>query len=163
MDPAKEVAQLAEEMKKSFPESAARIEAGATTWSPRMRATLTGTDFEITPVEKGKDGKPFDGVKDLSMTGRTEWGWIIVPTSPGKKQLHLLLAVVLPPELGEPGELPTMRRDIQVDVTIWWLIDHYWEKYWKWLLDGLGAALAGAIGHLWNQAREAKRAKKEEA
>ena len=153
VDPAKEAAQLAEDMKKSFPESTARIGAGTTTWSPRMRATLTGVDFKITPVEPGKDGKPFDGVKDLSMTGRTEWGWTIVPTFPGKKQLHLLLSVVLPPELGEPHELPAMNRDIQVDVTIWWLIDHYWEKYWKWLLGSLGTALATAIAYLWKNRR----------
>lgn len=150
VDPAKEAAQLAEEMKKTIPEAAARIESGTTTWSPRMRATLTGVDFEITPVEMVKD-KSFDGVKDLSMTGRTEWGWTIVPTSPGKKQLHLLLYVVLPPELGEPRELPAMNRDVEVEVTVWWLIDHYWEKYWKWILSGLGGALATAIGWWWKK------------
>jgi len=33
-------------------------------------------------------------------------------------------------------------RKINVDVTLWWLIDTYFEKYWKWLLSGLGALLA---------------------
>jgi hypothetical protein len=147
VDPVKEAAQLAEEMKKAFPASAARVEAGATAWSPRMRATLTGPDFEITPVES----KDFKGVKDLSMNARTEWGWTLVPKLPGKKQLHLLLAVVLPPELGEPRELPTMSRDVEVEVSVWWLLDHYWEKYWKWVLSGLGGALAAAIGWWWKK------------
>jgi len=147
VDPVKEAAQLAEEMKKAFPESAARVESGATTWSPRMKATLTGVDFEITPVE----GKDFDGVKDLSMTARTEWGWTLVPTSPGTKKLHLLLAVVLPSELGKPGELPQISRDVEVEVTVWWLIDHYWEKYWKWMIGGLASAAAAAIAWWWKK------------
>lgn len=149
VDPAKEAAQLAEEMKRAIPGAAARIESGTTTWSPRMRATLTGVDFEITPVER----KDFAGEKDLSLTGRTEWGWTIVPTSPGKKQLLLLLSVVLPPELGEPRQLPVINRDIEVEVTVWWLIDHFWEKYWKWMIGGLASAAGAAIAYWWKSRR----------
>jgi len=147
VDPHEEAAQLAEEMKRAMPASAPRIEAGATTWSPRMRATLTGPYFEITSVE----GKDFNGEKELSMTARTEWSWTLVPTFPGTKQLHLLLSVVLPPNLGEPRELPQIDRDVEVKVTVWWLIDHYWEKYWKWMIGGLAAAIASAIGWWWRK------------
>ncbi len=108
-----------------------------------MRATLTGPDFEITPVDD--KGKNFDGVKELSMIARTEWSWTLVPTFPGTKQLHLLLSVVLPPSLGEPRELPQIDRDVEVTVTVWWLIDHYWERYWKWMLGGLVTAIGAAI------------------
>ena len=149
VDPVTEAAQLGEEMKKAFPESAGRVESGATKWSPRMRARLSGEDFEIIPVE----GKGFDGIKDLSATARTEWGWTIVPTSPGKKKLHLLLLVVLPTELGQPGELPQINRDIDVEVTVWWLIDHFWDKYWKWILGGLGGAISTAVGYWWTNRR----------
>jgi hypothetical protein len=149
VDPVTEAAQLAEAMKKAFPESAARVEAGETKWSPRMRATLTGPEFDITPVE----GKDFDGVKDLSASARTEWSWSVRPTSPGKKKLHLLLAVVLPPELGKPRDLPQISRDIEVEVTIWWLIDNFWEKYWKWLLGGLGGAASAALAYWWKNRR----------
>lgn len=153
VDPATEAAQLAEEMKKAFPESAGRVESGATTWSPRMRATLTGVDFAITPVE----GEDFDGTKELSLAARTEWAWTIVPTSPGKKKLHLLLSVVLPTELGKPRELPQINRDIEVEVTMWWVIDTFWEKYWKWILGGLGGAASTAIAYWWtNRRRRAK-------
>jgi hypothetical protein len=145
VDPAKEAAQLAEEMKKAFPESAARVEPGTTVWSPRMKATLTGpTDLEITPLDPGKDGKPFDGEKDLSMTGRTEWTWSLVPTMPGTKKLQLRLSVVLPRELGDPRQLPALERDVDVEITIWWLIDHYWER-WKWAIGGIASALAAAL------------------
>ncbi len=146
VDPAKEAAQLAEEMKKAFPESAARVEPGTTVWSPRMKAALTGpTDLEITPLDPGKDGKPFDGEKDLSMTGRTEWSWSLVPTLPGTKKLQLRLSVVLPRELGDPHELQALERDVDVEITVWWLIDHYWER-WKWAIGGIASALAAAIG-----------------
>lgn len=149
VDPVTEAAQLAEEMKKAFPESAARVESGETKWSPRMRATLTGVDFDITPVE----GKDFDGTKDLSESTRTEWGWTILPKSPGVKKLHLLLAVVLPPELGKPRDLPQINRDIEVEVTVWWVVDYYWEKYWKWILGGLGGAASAAIAYWWKNRR----------
>lgn len=149
VDPAANAARLAEEMRNAFPESAARVESGATKWSPRMRATLTGPDFDITPVE----GKDFDGIKDLSESARTEWSWSIRPQSPGKKKLHLLLSVVLPSELGRPRELPQISRDIDVEVTIWWVIDNFWEKYWKWILGGLGSAVAAVIAYWWKNRR----------
>lgn len=145
VDPVKKAAELAAEMGKAFPESAARVESATTAWSPRMKATLTGVDFEITPV----GSKDFDGIKDLSATARTEWGWTIVPTSPGTRQLHLVLAVVLPPELGLPRELPQINRDVEVEVTVWWVIDHYWEKYWQWMLGGLASAFAASLAWWW--------------
>jgi hypothetical protein len=149
VDPATKAARLAEEMRKAFPESAARVESGETKWSPRMRATLTGADFEIVPVE----GEDFDGIKELSASARTEWSWTIRPQSPGKKKLHLLLSVVLPPELGMPRDLPQISRDIDVEVTIWWVIDNFWEKYWKWILGGLGGAASTAIAYWWKNRR----------
>lgn len=149
LDPTMKTAQLAEEMKKAFPESAARVESGETKWSPRMRATLTGAEFEITPVE----GKDFDGIKDLSGAARTEWSWSIRPQSPGKKKLHLLLSVVLPSELGRPRDLPQISRDIDVEVTLWWVIDNFWDKYWKWVLGGLGSAVAAVTAYWWNRRR----------
>lgn len=37
-------------------------------------------------------------------------------------------------------------RTIEVKVTFWWLIDHFFEKYWKWLLGGLGILLMTLLG-----------------
>ena len=149
VDPAKGAAQLAEEMKKAYPESAARVEAGEIRWSPRMRATLTGGDFEITPVE----GKDFDGVKDLSATNRNSWQWDIAPKWPGKKRLlHLRLEVILPPGLGTPWEI-VLDREVEVEVTLWWLLDHFWEKYWKWMIGGLASAAGAALAYWWKNRR----------
>jgi len=153
VDPVKSAAELTEEMRRTLPDSTSRVEAGRTTWSPRMKATLSGADFDITPV----GDKNFDGIKDLSATGRTEWGWTLVPTAPGTKKLHLVLSVILPPELGLPRELPQLERNVQVEVTVWWLIDHYWERYWQWMLGGLASAAAAAIAWWWQHRRGSSR------
>ena len=60
VNPPKETAQLAEDLRKSLSDPEA--------WRPRLRAQLSGASFEIAPVE----GKDFAGEKNLSMAGRTE-------------------------------------------------------------------------------------------
>jgi hypothetical protein len=32
-----------------------------------------------------------------------------------------------------------------------WLIDHYWGKYWKWMIGGLASAIAAAIAWWWKK------------
>lgn len=150
IDPVAEPMRLAEELKAKLlemrPGEAPRTEAGRIDWSPKMRATLTGDDFDITPTE----GKGFDGQKNLSATRRTEWAWDIKAKHVGETlPLHLRVWAVLPKELGEPYEVLKLDKLIHVEVTIFWLLDEFWEKYWKWILGGLGTALAGAIGTWW--------------
>lgn len=151
IDPGAEPMRLAEELKAKLlemhPDEAPRTEAGRIDWSPKMRATLTGgDDFDITPTE----GKGFDGQKILSASRRTEWSWDIKAKHVGERlPLHLRVWAVLPKELGEPYEVLKLDKLIQVEVTWLWLLDEYWEKYWKWILGGLGTALAGAIGAWW--------------
>lgn len=150
IDPVAEPMRLAEELKAKLlemrPGEAPRTEAGRIDWSPKMRATLTGDDFDITPTER----KGFDGQKDLSATRRTEWAWDIKAKHVGETlPLHLRVWAVLPKELGEPYEVLKLDKLIHVEVTIFWLLDEFWEKYWKWILGGLGTAIAGAIGAWW--------------
>lgn len=150
IDPVAEPLRLAEELKAKLlemrPNEAPRTEAGRVDWSPRMRATLTGDDFDITPAE----GNGFDGQKNLSATRRTEWAWDIKAKRVGERlPLHLRVWAVLPKELGEPYEVLKLDKLIHVEVTLFWLLDEFWEKYWKWILGGLGTALAGAIGAWW--------------
>lgn len=160
IDPIAEPMRLAEELKAKLlemrPGEAPRTEAGRIDWSPKMRATLTGRseDFDITPAE----GKGLDGQKNLSATRRTEWAWDIKAKRVGETlPLHLRVWAVLPKELGEPYEVLKLDKLIHVEVTLFWLLDEYWEKYWKWILGGLGTALAGAIGTWW-KSRQAKAA-----
>lgn len=72
--------------------------------------------------------------------------------------LHLRVWAVLPQELGEPYEVLKLDKLIHVEVTFLWLVDEFSEKYWKWILGGLGTALAGAIGALW-KSRQPKAAR----
>lgn len=150
LDPLAEPMRLAEELKakllKLRPGETPQTEAGRMDWSPKMRATLTGDDFVITPTE----GKNFDGLKLPSATGRREWSWDVKAKHVGPElPLHLQVWVVFPKELGEDDEVLKLDKLIHVEVTFLWLVDEYWEKYWKWILGGLGTALAGAIGAWW--------------
>ncbi|MBL7179135.1 MAG: hypothetical protein ABIK98_05550 [Pseudomonadota bacterium] len=149
LDPLAEPIRLAEELKaelvKVRPGETPKTEAGRMDWSPKMRATLTGEDFDIIPTE----GKHFDGLKNLSATRRTEWSWDVKAKHVGQQlPLHLRVWAVLPQELGEPYEVLKLDKLIHVEVTFLWLVNE-WEKYWKWILGGLGTALAGAIGAWW--------------
>lgn len=152
IDPMTEAIRLGEELQAKLramrPDETPRVEAGEVGWSPKMRVTLTAReeDFEITPTE----GKGFDGVKLLSAERRSEWSWDIKAKHVGERlPLHLKVWAVLPGQLGGEVEVSALDKYIQVDVTWWWLLDEFWEKYWKWLLGGLGTALAGAIGAWW--------------
>ena len=143
LDPQATPAALAEELKKRVPHDAAQVEFGNTKWSPKMRASLIGSqDFEVKAVDPEE--------QLVSSTQRTTWSWDIIPLHPGEKLLlHLRLAVVLPPELGPPKTVTTIDREINVEVTWWWLFDHNFEKYWKWLLGGLGGVIASVVAWWW--------------
>lgn len=148
LDPQATAAELADELRRAMPNDAARVESGATRWSPRMRATLSGPDFEVTAIDPEE--------QLVSSAQRTTWSWDITPLHAGEKlALHLRLAAVLPSELGPPKTIATLDREIRVEVTWWWLFDHHFEKYWKWLLGGLGTALASAIAWWWKNRKGA--------
>lgn len=125
---------LAEELRRIVPWDAARIEAGAIQVSPEMRAILTGEYFKI------KANSPEQQM--INMAGRTIWSWEITPTWPGTQTLHLRLIAIPPDAMSSPYTIPVpLDRTIEVKVTFWWLIDHFFEKYWKWLLGGFGTLL----------------------
>lgn len=148
LDPQATAAELAEELRKAIPTDAARVESGETRWSPKMRATLSGPDFEVKAIDPEE--------QPVGSTQRTTWSWDITPLRAGEKlALHLRLAAVLPSELGPPKTITTLDREINVEVTWWWLFDHYFEKYWKWLLGGLGTAMASAIAWWWKNRKGA--------
>jgi len=130
VNPPKETAQLAEDLRKSLADPAG--------WRPRLRAQLGGASFEITALE----GKDFSGEKDLSPAGRSEWTWNVVPKLPGTKQLTARVAILLPPGMGEPRELPALQREVTVEATLAWTLGNLWSEYWLWILAALAAAIA---------------------
>lgn len=129
LNPPKETAQLAEDLRKSLSDPGA--------WRPRLRAQLGGASFEIAPAE----GKDFAGEKDLSAAGRTEWAWDVLPKLPGTKQLTARVAILLPPGSGE-RELPALQREVRVDPTLAWTLGNLWSEYWLWILAMLAVAVA---------------------
>ncbi|MDD5330639.1 MAG: hypothetical protein PHX38_11565 [Sulfuricella sp.] len=144
LDPQATAAELAEELKKAVPLDAARVESGLSKWSPKMRATLSGQNFEVKAID------PEEQV--VGATLRTTWSWDITPLNFGKNlALHLRLEALPPPEIGSTKTITTIDREIRVEVTWWWLFDHYYEKYWKELLAGLGTALASLVAWWWKK------------
>lgn len=152
LDPSTTSAALAEELKKLVPRDAGRVESGQTAWSEKMRATLSGPsqDFEVKAVDPEE--------QTVSSTQRTRWSWDITPLHPGENLvLHLRLAVILPPELGSQKTITSIDKIINVEVTRWWQFDHYFEKYWRWLLGGLGTAMASIVAWWWKNRHAASK------
>lgn len=135
---------LAEELRRIVPWDAARIEAGAIRVSPEMKAILTGENFKI------KANSPEKQI--INMAGRTIWSWDITPTWPGLQTLHLRLIAIPSDAISSSYTIPVpLDRTIEVKVTIWWLIDHFFEKYWKWVLGGLGTLFITILGWWWKK------------
>jgi hypothetical protein len=144
LDPEATPEGLAAELREAVPEDAARVESGETQWSPIMEATLTGSAFEIEAVRPER--------QSVSSTHRTTWAWEVTATEVGKRlPLHLTLNVILPPDLGPPHTIEALDRRIDVEVTLWWAFDHYFDRYWKWLLGGLGTSFAGVVAWWWKR------------
>ena len=137
--PPPEAAALADDLRKS-------LDAGATAWTPRMRARLSGSAFDIVPAE----GKEFDGARDLAMSGPTEWRWSALPATPGTKKLVATLAVGVPPQLGGQRDLPPLQRDVVVEATLSWQAERLWNDYWVWLVV---AVVAVAVITFWARRR----------
>jgi hypothetical protein len=126
------------------PGDAAGIVTGQVQVAPEMEARLTGEKFEIRPTSPER--------QSVNLEGRTIWGWQITPTWPGQYTLHLRLVAILPEAIGTTYTIPEpLDRTIQVEVTLWWLFDHFFEKYWQWLLGGLGTMLAAAFAWWWKK------------
>lgn len=142
LDPQVSAVALAQELKKLVPRDAARVESGKTKWSPQMRATLSGEEFKVIAIDPE--------VQLVSLSERTRWSWDITPLSANETlSLHLRLEVIFPSELGVKT-ITTLDREIYVEATWWWLFDHYFDKYWKWLLGGLGTTIASIVVWWWN-------------
>lgn len=130
---------LAKELEKMVVKDSDRVEAGAIQVSPEMRATLTGENFIINANSPEQ--------QRINMAGRTIWSWDITPTWPGTLTLHLRLIAIPPDKAEPPYTIPALLdRTIEVKVTFWWLLDHFFEKYWKWLLGGLGTLFMTILG-----------------
>ena len=146
LDPQGNISSLIEKLKALAPDDATAIQSGQTKWAPVMEASLSAaeSDFLIKPCALEK--------KSISGTEQTQWCWEITPQHPGAKMLlNLSLRAILPGEFAPAHEVTLLHREIDVRVTTWWLFDHYFDRYWKWLLGGLGGFAVGVIAREWKR------------
>lgn len=90
-----------------------RIIVNNVEYSLRMRATLNGPAFDITP-ERAID-------RTVLPTKVTKWTWTVVPQEYGTRNLSLELVAILMDGDRElpPTEVRTFRRDITIHVSAW--------------------------------------------
>jgi hypothetical protein len=142
----KKDAQELEKMLRQIVPDAGRMESVGGKVGPMMEAKLTGESFDIKAVSPAS--------QTIAEDAAARWLWEVKAKEPGKRRLHLVVTAIIPDGSAPPTEVALMNRDIEVEVTIWWLVDHYWEKYWKWLLGGLGTAAGSAIAWFFNRKRK---------
>lgn len=142
IDPQTDAYILAGKLNDLRPQSAEDIDSGETKWANVMEASLAGGDFIIDPSVPLR--------KTLSPTEVGKWSWVITPKHPGKNLLLSLAAkAILPENIAPPYEVILLHKEIDVEVTLWWLFDHYFDKYWKWLLAGLSGLITGIFSWWW--------------
>lgn len=109
--------------------------------SPQMRATLTGSDFNI------KDRANSTQVVGSGET--TQWEWEITPKSPGTHTLNLsLTALVMLPDGMAQKSFQTFDKQIIVDVTLLQSAKQVFTANWQW---AWGALLIPLVGWLWRR------------
>ncbi|TIC83200.1 hypothetical protein [Crenobacter intestini] len=144
LEPQGDAVKLADRIRELAPQDASRIVRGEAKWASVMEASLSGRDFDIEPSAPVR--------KTLNPSERAMWSWVITPKHPGEKlPLTLTAKAILPSDFAPPYEVILLQREIDVQVTMWWLFDHYFDKYWKWLLGGAAGLVTATFGWWWRQ------------
>jgi hypothetical protein len=139
----------AEALKAQMPQDAGtKTEMAATAITPKMKMTLAGADFTITPLSSEE--------QMVVGTVPTTWAWDIVPKHAGKLRLHLAAVIELN---GMVKDFTTVDRDIAVQVDAADMVGDFVRGNWQWLI----ATLTALVGGLWKffHARKKGAAKEE--
>ncbi|MCU1324554.1 MAG: hypothetical protein JWM43_4203 [Acidobacteriaceae bacterium] len=119
-----------------------KIETAATPISTRMKMTLKGADFDITPLSSEE--------QIVAGNTATQWEWDIVPKHSGKLRLHLAAVVELN---GLAKDFTTVDREIPVDVDPVDAVTKFISTNWQWLIATL-TALGGATWKYFSSRKE---------
>jgi hypothetical protein len=121
-----------------------RTETEATPVSARMKMTLKGADFEITPLSS--EEQIVGG--DLP----TEWEWDVVPKHAGTLRLHLAAIVELK---NLSRDYATVDKEIAVQVDLVDAVSKFAAANAVWILGTLGAGVTG-LWAWWKRRRKSK-------
>jgi hypothetical protein len=121
-----------------------KTEIEATPVSTKMKMTLKGADFDITPLSSEEQivggGSP------------TEWEWDVVPRHAGTLRLHMAAVVELK---NLSRDFTTVDRDIAVQVDPVGAVTKFVETNTVWILGTLGAC-GTALWAWWKRRKKAK-------
>jgi len=124
--------------------SGTRTETEATPISTRMKMTLGGADFEITPLSSEE--------QIVGGDTPTQWEWDVIPKHAGTLRLHLAAIVELK---NLSRDFATVDREIAVQVDPVGAVMNFAGKNAVWILGSLGTGITG----LWAWWRKRKKSK----
>jgi hypothetical protein len=125
-------------------EGGTTTEIEVTPVSTKMRMTLKGADFDITPLSSEE--------QIIGGDAPTEWEWDVVPKHAGTLQLHLAATVEL---RNLSRDFTTVDREIAVQVDPVDAVTKFAVTNAVWILGSLGAGLA-ALWAWWKKRRKPK-------
>jgi hypothetical protein len=139
LSPSASAAELQKELEERVGADSARVRV-----SPRMEATLTGKGFGIEALAPD--------IQAVASTQTTRWKWMVTPTEPGPRTLHLALSAVIDVEGHEtPLVVRTFMRDIQVNITVPQRLLGFVENHVELVWTGLGVPV---LAYLWSRFRK---------
>jgi hypothetical protein len=104
MDPSLGKKELAKKIKEKGP-----VETASISITREMEVTLTGEDFNITPISETK--------QMVLSSETTEWKWSIIPQRPGKNRVHLVVNSIITIDGKEMRRSRSFDRYIEIEVT----------------------------------------------
>ena len=122
-------------LKSNLPtDPGAKIAVAATPVSTKMKMTLKGADFDITPLSSEE--------QIVAGDTPTQWEWDIIPKHSGTLRLHLAAVV----EINDIAkDFTTVDRDIPVQVDPVDEVTGFISRNWQWLI----ATLTAVVGAGW--------------
>ena len=104
MDPSLTKEEIVKKIREKGPVATARIKI-----TREMEVTLTGENFDITPISEQK--------QMIALDETTEWKWSIVPNRPGKNRVHLVVNAIIRVDGVEMKRSKSFDRYIEIEVT----------------------------------------------
>jgi len=143
---------LAEEAVRTEAGAGANIQTRNVQLLPSIEAELTGTGFDIRPLQR-------EGAQAL-LTGRAnEWAWEVTPTESGERRLTLIVwgQLTLDGAQVQPIRVQTVHHEVAITVdwptratqAVDWVADH-WEA-------GAGLGALGLAGFGWAAGRRRRK------